>query len=393
MVKVSDPQWFGEPKLGSILGKEEQDVLVQTFKESCNSDTGFFAQEHVESFEAALCDYTGATYAVTMNSAGAAIDTAVRCAGLEQGDEAISCAINFHGTHLAILGSGARLVLAEPDAPSLNIDPEDLHRKLTPKTRMVIVTHMNGHSARLREIEDILADYARLQGLAPILCLYDAARSLGATHHGKKLGGEGWATAFSFQSKKIITTLGEGGALVTNDVATAERAREIRSFGLNRAWGSNLRMSKMQAAIGVIQLRKADALVARRRELGHDRTRLLKGNPFLILPQQTTHSTSAYYTYDNVLDARFNQAARDEIMAILKEEYCVGTVIANPPTRFSNSFVADHVGDQPTPVSDRLGERLFCTSIHPAMTDQENERIAKATEFVVKRVGFNLGFK
>ena len=155
------------------------------------------------------------------------MDLILKALNIKSGDEIISCAINFPGTHLAIIESGAKLVLSEPDPETLNIDPHDVEKKLSKRTKAIVVTHMNGLAAETDLLRKVIngSKYFKYKKERPkIIC--DAARACGTTYKSHHIGREGWATMFSFQSYKIITTLGEGGMVVTCLLYTSPSPRD-----------------------------------------------------------------------------------------------------------------------------------------------------------------------
>ncbi|PWE78861.1 hypothetical protein XF30_21060 [Bradyrhizobium sp. SUTN9-2] len=359
------------------MGDQEFRALQSAYYDSLHIDRGFKAHEMVERFELGFREYVGAEHAIAVNGGGTGLDIALAIAEVGPDDEVISCAINFHGTHLAVLGRGSRLVLAEPEAPSLNISPTHLEALLTPRTRAVVVTHMNGHPAKIDAIEKVIHEYSDSQKTRPIISIYDACRACGAEYQSEKIGSRGSMTVFSFQSKKIITTLGEGGMIVTNDQAFARRAREIRSFGLGRAWGSNFKLTKIQAAVGQVQLGKLNALVNRRRQLALQRNSILGRCDALVLPTDGPNDRCSYNLYTLLLKGPKSPEARTYVMHAL-EELGIGCVVANEPTWKSNSYIANLVASRNNPVAEDIGSRIFCPSIHPLMTDDENAYIANA---------------
>src|SRR5206468_2673128 len=156
-----------------------------------------------------------------------AMDQVVACLDLQPGEEVISGAVNFPGPHLSVIRAGARLVLAEPDPATLNLDPAHVAQLVTPRTRAIVVTHMNGLPADMAALLDLAERHPHPEH-GPLRIIVDAARALGATTPLGPVGRAGWATVFSFQSKKAMTTLGEGGMVTTLDEELAVRLRRLR---------------------------------------------------------------------------------------------------------------------------------------------------------------------
>jgi dTDP-4-amino-4,6-dideoxygalactose transaminase len=228
----------------------------------------------VEQFEADLSAFLGGAEVVALNSGTAALHLAVLAAGLGPGDEVITTPMTWPATANMVMLAGARPVFVDIDRHTLNLDPALVEAAITPATRALLPVHFAGLSCDMAALGDI----ARRHGL---VMLEDAAHSLGATCSDGPSGLSGLAGCFSFHPSKPITT-GEGGALVTRDAAVAEQARLLRFHGVTR--GAAARMSgtadyevaevgfkynmlDMQAAIGIHQIRQAEAFRARREEL------------------------------------------------------------------------------------------------------------------------------
>ncbi len=364
---------YGEPPFGSVYDEEEVQVVSQVLRESMVPTVGFRAERETLSFEDHFRTLSGADHAIAFNGAGGALDLLLRYLDLQEDDEVISCSNNFAGTHLAIIGSGARLILAEPDPQTVNLDPADLTKRLTAKTKAIVVTHMNGLAADMDEITRVV-NAAYPEGQRPKI-IADAARSMGTTYKGKHLGTEAWATFFSFQSKKMLTTLGEGGMVTTNDHELDAILRQYRSFGKNEGWGSNYKMTKLQAAVGDVQLRKLPTLLEGRRTLAAARNEAFSHLDGLVIQKDTIYSESSYYLYTMILPETFSAAKRDALRKILDEEYGIGTVVGNPPTYKLNKLIAKYVKGQILPVAESLGDRIICLPIHPQITEETNQYI------------------
>jgi dTDP-4-amino-4,6-dideoxygalactose transaminase len=185
-------------------------------------------------------------------------------------------------------------------------------------------------------------------------------------------------TVFSFHTMKLMTTLGEGGGITTDDPELGPRLRALRQFGGTEGWGSNYKMTKVQAAVGLVQLRRLDEMIERRRKVAQERTELLKDVEGLTLPVEPPGYWHTYYLYTCLVPKEWAGEKRDRLMALLQNEYGVNCVVANPPQHKVVPFIAKHTQGQELPLSDELGARLFCPPTHPLMTREENEYIAAA---------------
>lgn len=378
--------WPGEPGMGGWYTAAEHAAVAAVMAEMTGW-THAYRRVHQEAFEEAFAAYTGAAHAVAVNSGGVALDLAMACLDAQPGDEVISCAINFPGSHLAVLGAGLRLVLAEPDPRTLNLDPADVAVRMTRRTVAVLITHMNGLPADVGGITAAAGARARELGIATPRIVVDAARAPGAATPAGRVGGDGaWITMFSFHRKKLMTTLGEGGMLTTGCAATARALRRLRSFGHGQVWGSSYRMTEAQAAVGVVQLGRLEEMLAPRITLAHARTGQLADVAGITLPVEPAGFRHVYSLYTVICDPCWPLGARDRIHHLLHDAR-VGVVIANPPTYAANRLIAERTAGQwPLPVAEDVAARLFCTALHPLMSEAENTRIATAVRAALDQV-------
>lgn len=375
----------GEPGLGGYYSHAEREAVMNVFRDM-ESWGSSYSRQRQEAFEEAFAAHSGAAHAVAVNSGGVALDMAMRALDATPGDEVISCAINFPGCHLAVLGAGLRLVLAEPDPFTLNLDPGEIARRMTPRTTAVLVTHMNGLAAEMSAIGAAVAETAVSLGIPPPRVIVDAARAVGAATPEGPVGSQGWVTVFSFHRKKAMTTLGEGGIITTDCPATAHRLRQIRSFGDRECWGSSYRMTEFQAAVGLVQLTRLRSMNDARIRLARQRSEMLRelaDRQTLSLPPEPPGYRHVYYLYNLILGSAESPEiavqARDQIRGLLLRCHAVGTVIANPPTYHVHKHLATRVADQgPFPVAEAVAGRLLCLPMHPLMSEEDNARIAEA---------------
>lgn len=372
-----------EPGLGGWYTDAEFAALAEVFGDM-GTWASTYARHFQESFEAEFAAYVHAPHAVSVNSGGAALDLAMACLDAEPGDDVISCAVNFPGTHLAVLGAGLRLILAEPDPVTLNLDPGDIERRTTRHTRAVLITHMNGLPADMPAITSAVEDAAARLGIEPPRLIVDGARSVGAATPGGPVGCEGWITIFSFHRKKPMTTLGEGGMLVTSCAETDAKLRRLRSFGNRETWGSSHRMTEFQAAVGSVQLRRLKAMNDARIHLARQRTHVLTSIEEINPPPEPAGYTHVYSLYNVLLSPGLAPEVRDRALERLRDHHGVGAVIANPPTYAFHRLIHAHTLDQqPLPVAEDVAGRLFCPALHPLMSAEDN---IHATEAVADSV-------
>lgn len=216
----------------------------------------FKGGEFVQAFERNFADYIGCKYAVSVSNGTTALEVALAALGIKRGDEVITTPLSFVATGTAILRVGATPVFADIQKNTLNIDPKQIKKAMSPKTKLILPVSLNGMPCDYDEINEIASR-------ADVLVLEDAAQSLGATYRGEKTGVFANMSTFSFQESKTMTTLGEGGMIVTDDPRFYERALNIRNHGniygtMTDVVCTNARMTEAQAAFGIMQLHKLD---------------------------------------------------------------------------------------------------------------------------------------
>lgn len=254
-----------------VIGQEERDEVLDVLSRNMLFRYGFDAQRNgifkVKEFEKEFADYCGVKHALAVSSGTAALKVALTALGIGPGDEVITQGFTFVATWESILETGATPVFAEID-DTLCLDPKDMARKITPRTRAVIPVHMCGAQARISEIV-AAADKQKLY------VIEDTAQSCGGRVNGKALGSFGKAGTFSFDSVKTMTT-GEGGMVITNDQELYIRASEYHDHGhdhnpaVSRGLekrnfiGFNYRMMELQGALGLAQLRKLDKVILKK---------------------------------------------------------------------------------------------------------------------------------
>ncbi len=373
--------WEGEPLLGSIYGEEEIAAAVEAMRTAMEPTRGFgFTAPEIVAFEAAFAAYAGTKHAVALNSAGPGLDMAMRYLKLQPGDEVIVPAINFVASPMAVMGAGGQVVWGEVDPRTLQLDPNDVERRITPRTVAIFPVHMNGLSAPMDELIEVANRHPH-PTRGPLAVIGDAARACGGGYKGGKIGKAGLMTVFSLHTMKNITTLGEGGMVTTDDDAAAAFCRGTRFYGFGSdpdIWGTSNVMTSVQAAVGSVQLGKLDAMIMARRRVAALRTEMLDGVPGLTLPYEPEGCVHSYYLYTCLVPEEWAGEKRDRLLQMLRDEYQVRCVVANRPVYVDRKVMRDHTPGQRLPLSEQLGGRIFCPPIHPAMTDEDNEFICAA---------------
>ncbi|MBY8869880.1 DegT/DnrJ/EryC1/StrS family aminotransferase [Streptomyces sennicomposti] len=371
-------RWPVEPAQGGWYTDAEHQALLKVWTESDDWRTGWKQCAYCGAFEDAFAAHTGVEHAVSFNSGGTAMEMVLRHLQLAPEDEVISCALNFVGPHIAVIGQGGRLVLAEPDPVTLNLDPADTERVMSQHTRAILITHWNGAVADLRPFLDLAAAHPHPVHGPPVV-IVDAARACGGrTPSGARVGAEGWATVFSFESKKLMTTLGQGGMVTTSDPKLAERLRWLRAYGGRDQWGTNQMLSKAQAAVGLVQLSRLDEMNSARVLRAHSRTRALADIEELTLPPTLDNGQHLYYRHNLLVPEKWAGAGRHELMNHLANRYGVGSIISDPVTYLGHGLIREHTRGQRCPRAEQLAARLLCPILHPRISPGDEAAICCA---------------
>lgn len=281
-----------------LLDGNEEKYLVQCIRTGWISSEGPF----VEQFETQFAARVGRRHGITVANGSMALDAAVAALGIGPGDEVIMPTFTIISCAAAVVRLGAVPVLVDSDPVTWNMDPEAVERRITPRTRAIMVVHIYGLPV---DMDPILA-IARKHGLRII---EDAAEMHGQTYRGRACGSFGDISIFSFYPNKHVTT-GEGGMIVTDDPGLNERCRRLRNLCfvpkrrfMHEELGWNLRMSNLQAALGVAQLERLDLFVQKKRAMGAFYTDALRQVKGLQLPlAETDFARNIYWVYGLVLD-------------------------------------------------------------------------------------------
>ncbi|HEX3720870.1 MAG TPA: DegT/DnrJ/EryC1/StrS family aminotransferase [Verrucomicrobiae bacterium] len=299
----------------------------------------------VKEFEAQFAAFQGAAFAVTCTNGTAALEMALRGLGIVEGDEVIVPPYSFIATASAVITVGAIPIFADIQPETLCLDPNDVERKITPRTRAIIPVHVAGHIADMDELNAV-AQKHNLQ------VLEDAAHAWGSQWMGRGAGTLGRCGTFSFQVSKNITA-GEGGIIVTNDEELADLCRSFTHCGRRKgsAWydhdylGSNLRMTEFQAAILIAQMSRLEAQTLRRQANGQLLDRLLRDVPGIrLLASDDRMTRRSYHIYIFRIDETQLGISRDRFIEALNAEGVPATKGWHRPLYGNRVFQDAHKG-------------------------------------------------
>lgn len=366
-------QWIEEDDIRAVVKVLKGDWLTQG--------------PAVEKFEKAVAAYCGAAYAVAVSSGTAALHAAYKAAGIGKGDEVITTPLTFAATANAVVYCGATPVFCDIQKDTLNIDPREIEKKITKRTKAIIPVDFRGHPAELDEISRIAKKHN-------LLVIEDACHAIGSEYKGKKVGGISDMTVFSFHPVKTITT-GEGGMVMTNSKELYEKMRAFRHHGIEKkpekgAWyyeferpGYNYRITDIQCALGLSQLKKLPAFIARRREIVRAYNEAFRGVKEIILPIQRDYTNPAYHLYVIQLRLEMLKTDRKQIFEAFKEEG-IGVQVHYMPLHlqpFYKKKFGYKKGD--FPVAENYYERALTLPLFPKMTQQETRAVIQAAKKII----------
>lgn len=366
---------------------DEHDVT-----EVCNTiKSGMFwaVGPNIKKFEEALAKYIGTRYAVAFNSGTSALHAILLAYEIGQCDEVIVPSFTFIATANAPLFVGATPIFADIEDKTYGLDPDDVKRKITPKTRAILPIHYGGCPCFIAELKEIAQEHG-------LVLIEDAAEAFGAEIEGKKVGSFGDAAILSFCQNKIITT-GEGGAVVTNSKEIYERLKLISSHGRLETddyfssaeymdyvtLGYNFRMSNITAALGIAQLNKIDQVIQMRRDNTLYMNQRLSQIDIITIP----NAPEGYYHVYQIYTIRLKENAnlRDSLMKHLSE----GSVMTKtyfPPVHLTH-FYRQEFGFKggELPLTEKVASEVLTLPMYPALNREEMNYIMEQIENFIQK--------
>ena len=374
-----------ESKLGTLYGEEEEAAIVEVLRRGAPT-----SGNTCDAFERAFAEYCGTRHARAVSNGTAALFLSLLGLGIGPGDRVLTTPLTWIATAAAGATLGAEVDFVDIDPKTYNLDPVRLAEKITPNTRAVIPVHLYGQCC---DMTAILA-LANEHGFAVI---EDACHAPGAEYHGQKAGSLGATGCFSFHEQKNMSTLGEGGMIVTNDDARFERIALYRShctrvYGEStkycrldetrfpmgkRFWfqdfddiGYNFRMTDIQAAVGLIQLRKLDEMNRRRIECAAWISDALAGVPGLTLPHVEADRIHVFHLYPIEIDPEAYGMSKEDFVFAMREQFGIKIGTHYIPLHYSTAFRKRGFQKGMFPVTEAIAERLVTLPIHPRLSDE-----------------------
>lgn len=327
--------------------------------------------EEVQAFEFEFAAYIGVAHALGAGSGTEALHLALAACGVGPGDDVITVAHTAVATVAAIELTGAAPVLVDIDPATFTLDPDQLERALSPRTKAIVPVHLYGCPADLAPILEI----ARGHGLRVV---EDCAQAHGATYRGRRVGAWGDVACFSFYPTKNLGAIGDGGAVVTNNAELAKQARLLREYGwaeryISHLPGWNSRLDELQAAVLRVKLRHLDSDNAARARLAALYADGLAGAK-VILPTTPADRTHAYHLYV------VRSPRRDELLAFLKERG-IGALVHYPaPVHLQPAYHGRLRGGDRLPQSERAAREVLSLPMYPELSDDDVGRVAEVVK-------------
>jgi UDP-4-amino-4,6-dideoxy-N-acetyl-beta-L-altrosamine transaminase len=344
----------------------------------------------VEELEQAVKDYTGAKYAVAISNGTSALHAACYAAGIGPGDEVITTPLTFAASANCVKYCGGTPVFADVDANTYNIDPEDIRRKITDRTKAIIPVHLAGQPCDMDAIHQIAKEYN-------LIVIEDGAHALGSVYKGKKVGTLSDMTTFSFHPVKPITT-GEGGMIMTDDADLYQKLSLFRSHCITRdpelmsenqgPWyyqqldlGYNYRITDIQCALGVSQMRKLDRFLERRRELVARYNQALEGWKDIATPYQLPDTISGWHLY-------IVQISNHDRLAVFEKmrEAGIGVNVHYIPVYQHPYYQQNGYQNVCCSNAEEIYAHMISLPLYPGLTNEQQDIIVETLGNILKTV-------
>jgi dTDP-4-amino-4,6-dideoxygalactose transaminase len=374
---------FGKPR----IEQDEIDEVVDSLK---NGWIGTGPKVHT--FEETFRGYKGSKYAIALNSCTAALHLSMIAAGIGRGDEVITTTMTFCATVNAIIHCGATPVLADCERKTMNIDPVEIEKRITAKTKAIVVVHFAGRCCDMDAIMRIARAY-------DLMVIEDCAHAIETEYHGSKAGMFGDIGCFSFYVTKNITTA-EGGMVTTNDERLAGRIKVLGLHGMSKdAWkrfsdegykhyqvihaGYKYNMTDIQAALGIHQITKIDRYWQRRKQIWSMYNDAFRNLPCVAPSEPEPDSKHAYHLYTPLIDIEKTGKTRDWVLNALAAEN-IGVGVHYTPVHL-HPYYRKMYGwkQQDFPNAEWIGERTISLPLSAALDDEDVQDVITAFKKVL----------
>jgi len=363
-------QWIDDDDIHAVIETLKSDFLTKGPK--------------VKEFEEVICQYTGAKYCAAVSNGTAALHISVAALNIENGKEGITSPNTFMASSNSMIYNGLKPIFADIDPKTYCISPEKIKEKLTEDTRLIIPVHFAGQPCNMKDIKTLVKN-------RNIKIMEDAAHAIGSKYEdGSRVGNCKYSdlTIFSFHPVKTITT-GEGGAITTNNEELYERLLLYRNHGITNnnskltgPWyhemqclGFNYRLTDIQAALGISQLKKIDDFIKRRREIVERYNEAFDNIEWLKVPYEQPDVFSAFHLYVLQIDFDKINKSRKQVMEELREKN-IGTQVHYIPV-YTQPYYQEHYGYKwgMCQNAEEYYHRALSIPLYPKMSDEEVEYV------------------
>ena len=341
----------------------------------------------IAEFEKMVADYVGAKYAVAISNGTSALHAACFAAGIQPGDEVITTPLTFAASSNCVLYCGGTPVFADVDPKTYNIDPEDIRRKITDKTKAIIAVHLAGQPCDMDEIHKIAKEH-------DLIVIEDGAHALGSVYKGKKVGTLSDMTTFSFHPVKPITT-GEGGMIVTDNEEFYQKMMLFRSHGITRdenlmtrndgPWfyqqldlGYNYRITDIQCALGCSQMKKLDRFLALRKEIVARYNEAFADCENIVTPYQLPETESGWHLYI----VQVKNCDRRKVFEALREHGIAVNVHYIPV--YLHPYYQEHgYKDVHCRNAEEVYSHIISLPLYPTLTEEQQQYVIETLKYVI----------
>ncbi len=344
----------------------EQEILSQ-LKAVCENSS-FILGPFVKTFEENFAKFIGCRHAIGVNSGTSAVQLAVK-AFIQPGDEVITVPNTFIATSEAITAAGGKVVFVDIEEDSYNLNPDQLEKAITRKTRVIVPVHLYGQTADM----DPILDIARTHNLCVV---EDAAQAHDAEYKGRMAGTMGEAAAFSFYPGKNLGAYGEAGAIITNNDDLAEYVRKYRDHGSTEKYvhefeAHNMRMEAFQAAVLNVKLKYLKEWTARRKKNADLYHQLLSNIEGIITPREMPYAKHVYHLY--VIRVR----DRDGLQSYLKEKGISTAFHYKYPLHLQKAYAYLGYKEGDFPVTEKVMREIISLPMYPELTEEQIHYVAE----------------
>ena len=352
------------PVANPDIGEKELSYVADAVKSGWVSSAG----EYITKFEEKFASFCNANYAISTSNGTAALHLALLALGIKEGDEVLVPNLTFVSSASAVRHARATPILVDIEKETWNINPNEIEKKITPRTKAIMPVHLYGHPCDMDRVMELAKKYN-------LYVIEDACEAHGAEYKGKKVGPIGDIGCFSFYGNKIMTT-GEGGMCVTNNKELADKIMKIKSHGTSgerRYWhevvGYNYRMTNLQAALGLAQLERINELIEKKKSNAKYYSEKLKDVKGLVLPPEKDWAKNVHWMYSILVE----NMDRDIFMAKLKDKG-----IDSRPFFYPINDMPPYKSDEQFPIAKEISQKGINLPSSPTLTTEQIDYITEA---------------